>query len=116
LNTSCLDLELVYGVPSLQGADNARLRAVEVFRNKGHDGTKADIWSYGVILYVLLTGALPFPDDNITAMFKKMSHGDYCRPPWLSTDARRLIPRLLDPNPDTRITVAQLVETPWFRK
>jgi 5'-AMP-activated protein kinase, catalytic alpha subunit len=83
---------------------------------KGHDGTKADIWSYGVILYVLLTGALPFPDDNITAMFKKMSHGDYCRPPWLSTDARRLIPRLLDPNPDTRITVAQLVETPWFRK
>jgi 5'-AMP-activated protein kinase, catalytic alpha subunit len=45
-----------------------------------------------------------------------MSHGDYCRPPWLSTDARRLIPRLLDPNPDTRITVAQLVETPWFRK
>jgi 5'-AMP-activated protein kinase, catalytic alpha subunit len=90
--------------------------APEVFRNKGYDGAKADIWSCGVILYVLLAGALPFPDDNIAAMFKKMSRGDYRCPPWLSTDARRLIPRLLDPNPDTRITVAQLVETPWFRK
>ncbi|WVZ92744.1 hypothetical protein U9M48_038788 [Paspalum notatum var. saurae] len=90
--------------------------APEVFRNKGYDGAKADIWSCGVILYVLLAGSLPFPEDNIAAMFRKMSRGDYRCPPWLSTDARRLIPRLLDPNPDTRITVAQLVETPWFSK
>jgi len=90
--------------------------APEVFRNKGYDGAKADIWSCGVILYVLLAGSLPFPEDNIAAMFKKMSRGDYRCPPWLSTEARRLIPRLLDPNPDTRITVAQIVETPWFKK
>ncbi|KAK3121813.1 hypothetical protein QOZ80_8BG0661250 [Eleusine coracana subsp. coracana] len=90
--------------------------APEVFRNKGYDGAKADLWSCGVILYVLLAGSLPFPDDNIASMFKKMSRGDYKCPPWLSTDARRLIPRLLDPNPDTRITIAQLVETPWFTR
>lgn len=90
--------------------------APEVFRNKGYDGAKADIWSCGVILYVLLAGSLPFPEDNIAAMFRKMSRGDYRCPPWLSTEARRLIPRLLDPNPDTRITVAQIVETPWFTK
>ncbi|KAF8779086.1 hypothetical protein HU200_003055 [Digitaria exilis] len=90
--------------------------APEVFRNKGYDGAKADIWSCGVILYVLLAGSLPFPEDNIAAMFKKMSRGDYRCPPWLSTDARRLIPRMLDPNPDTRITIAQLVEMPWFTK
>lgn len=90
--------------------------APEVFRNKGYDGAKADIWSCGVILYVLLAGSLPFPDDNIAKMFSKMNRGDYRCPPWLSTEARRLIPRLLDPNPDTRITVSQLVETPWFNK
>ncbi|OEL15255.1 CBL-interacting protein kinase 6 [Dichanthelium oligosanthes] len=90
--------------------------APEVFRNKGYDGAKADIWSCGVILYVLLAGSLPFPEDNIAAMFKKMSRGDYRCPPWLSTEARRLIPRMLEPNPDTRITVAQIVETPWFKK
>lgn len=90
--------------------------APEVFRNKGYDGAKADIWSCGVILYVLLAGSLPFPEDNIAAMFRKMSRGDYRCPPWLSTEARRLIPKLLDPNPDTRITIAQIVETPWFKK
>lgn len=90
--------------------------APEVFRNKGYDGAKADIWSCGVILYVLLAGSLPFPDDNVAAMFRKMSRGDYRCPPWLSTEARRLIPKLLDPDPDTRITIAQLVETPWFNK
>ncbi|CAL5006011.1 unnamed protein product [Urochloa decumbens] len=90
--------------------------APEVFRNKGYDGAKADIWSCGVILYVLLAGSLPFPEDNIAAMFKKMSRGDYRCPPWLSTEARRLIPKLLDPNPDSRITIAELVEMPWFKK
>jgi len=90
--------------------------APEIINKKGYDGAKADIWSCGVILYVLLAGSLPFPEDNIAAMFRKMSRGDYRCPPWLSTEARRLIPKLLDPNPDTRITIAQIVETPWFKK
>ncbi|EMS52439.1 CBL-interacting protein kinase 6 [Triticum urartu] len=90
--------------------------APEVLRDKGYDGAKADLWSCGVILYVLLAGSLPFPDDNVVTMYKKAQRGDYRCPPWFSTDARRLIPKLLDPDPDTRITVAQLVETPWFKK
>ncbi|XP_051187865.1 CBL-interacting protein kinase 6 [Lolium perenne] len=90
--------------------------APEVLLDKGYDGAKADLWSCGVILYVLLAGSLPFQDDNIVTMYKKVQRGDYRCPPWLSTDARRLIPRLLDPNPATRITVAELVEMPWFKK
>ncbi|XP_052166233.1 CBL-interacting protein kinase 6 [Oryza glaberrima] len=90
--------------------------APEVLRDKGYDGAKADLWSCGVILYVLLAGSLPFPDDNIVTLYRKAQRGDYRCPAWLSTDARRLIPRLLDPNPTTRISVAQLVETPWFKK
>ncbi|XP_047073113.1 CBL-interacting protein kinase 6 isoform X2 [Lolium rigidum] len=90
--------------------------APEVLQDKGYDGAKADLWSCGVILYVLLAGSLPFQDDNIVTMYKKVQRGDYRCPPWLSTDARRLIPKLLDPNPATRITVAELVEMPWFKK
>uniref|UniRef100_A0A0D9X8B0 non-specific serine/threonine protein kinase n=1 Tax=Leersia perrieri TaxID=77586 RepID=A0A0D9X8B0_9ORYZ len=90
--------------------------APEVLRDKGYDGAMADIWSCGVILYVLLAGSLPFPDDNIVTMYRKAQRGDYRCPPWMSTDARRLVPRLLDPNPATRITVAQIVDSPWFRK
>ncbi|KAL0916734.1 hypothetical protein M5K25_014269 [Dendrobium thyrsiflorum] len=90
--------------------------APEVIGKKGYDGAKADLWSCGVILYVLLAGFLPFQDENIFAMYKKIRCGDFRCPPWFSSDVRRLIIKLLDPNPKTRITVARLVETPWFKK
>ncbi|KAM0021092.1 putative protein kinase CAMK-CAMKL-CHK1 family [Helianthus debilis subsp. tardiflorus] len=90
--------------------------APEVIGKKGYDGAKADIWSCGVILYVLLAGFLPFQDDNIIAMYKKIFRGDFKCPPWFSTDARRLITKMLDTNPSTRITIAQVMESPWFKK
>ncbi|XP_062194109.1 putative CBL-interacting protein kinase 27 [Phragmites australis] len=90
--------------------------APEVLGGKGYDGSKADIWSCGVILYVLLVGGLPFHDDNLMIMYRKMQRGEFLCPPWVSADARKLIGELLDPNPSTRITVAGLVETPWFQK
>ncbi|MQL68561.1 hypothetical protein Taro_000807 [Colocasia esculenta] len=90
--------------------------APEVIGKKGYDGAKADLWSCGVILYVLLAGFLPFQDDNIVAMYKKIHRGDFKCPPWFSSEARRLVTKLLDPNPNTRITMAKLMETPWFKK
>ncbi|PWA64788.1 hypothetical protein CTI12_AA341570 [Artemisia annua] len=90
--------------------------APEVIGKKGYDGAKADIWSCGVILYVLLAGFLPFQDDNIMAMYKKISRGDFKCPPWFSSDARRLITKLLDPNPKSRITISKIMESTWFKK
>jgi serine/threonine protein kinase len=48
--------------------------APEVIEDRGYDGAAADIWSCGVILYVLLAGFLPFEDDNIIALYKKVIH------------------------------------------
>nr|DAD27392.1 TPA_asm: hypothetical protein HUJ06_028860 [Nelumbo nucifera] len=90
--------------------------APEVIGKKGYDGAKADLWSCGVILYVLLAGFLPFQDDNIVAMYKKIYRGDFKCPPWFSSEARRLVTKLLDPNPNTRITIAKIMETSWFKK
>ncbi|KAJ0576085.1 putative protein kinase CAMK-CAMKL-CHK1 family [Helianthus annuus] len=90
--------------------------APEVIGKKGYDGAKADIWSCGVILYVLLAGFLPFQDDNLIAMYKKIYRGDFKCPPWFSTDARRLITKMLDTKPSTRITIAQVMDSPWFKK
>ncbi|KAG0470778.1 hypothetical protein HPP92_017478 [Vanilla planifolia] len=90
--------------------------APEVICKKGYDGSKADLWSCGVILFVLLAGFLPFQDDNLIAMYRKIHRGDFRCPPWFSSDARRLVIKLLDPNPNTRITVAKLLDTPWLRK
>jgi len=90
--------------------------APEVIGKKGYDGAKADIWSCGVILYVLLAGFLPFQDENVVAMYRKIYRGDFRCPPWFSSDARKLITKLLDPNPDCRLTIAKIIESPWFNK
>ncbi|XP_047048235.1 putative CBL-interacting protein kinase 27 [Lolium rigidum] len=90
--------------------------APEVLGGNGYDGAKADIWSCGVILYVLLVGALPFRDENLMCMYRKMQRADFLCPSWVSRDARKLIARLLDPNPTSRIAVAGIIESPWFKK
>jgi len=90
--------------------------APEVITKKGYDGATADIWSCGVILFVLMAGYLPFQDANLMVMYKKIYKGDYKCPPWFSTEVRRLVLRLLDPNPRTRITVPQLMQVPWIRR
>uniref|UniRef100_A0A0C9RSV7 non-specific serine/threonine protein kinase n=1 Tax=Wollemia nobilis TaxID=56998 RepID=A0A0C9RSV7_9CONI len=90
--------------------------APEVILKKGYDGAKADIWSCGVVLFVLMAGYLPFHDANIMAMYKKIYKGDFRCPSWFSQEARRLIVKLLEPNPKARISIPQIVETSWFKR
>lgn len=90
--------------------------APEVINKKGYDGAKADVWSCGVVLFVLLAGFLPFHDSNLMEMYRKISRGEFRCPQWFAPEVRRLLTRLLDPNPSTRITIAKLVENPWFKK
>ncbi|XP_073307168.1 CBL-interacting serine/threonine-protein kinase 6-like [Primulina huaijiensis] len=88
----------------------------EVIGKKGYDGAKADIWSCGVILFALLAGYLPFQDDNIVAMYRKIYRGDFKCSPWFSPESRKFITKMLDPNPSTRITIAKIMDCSWFKK
>ncbi|CAN6186176.1 unnamed protein product [Urochloa humidicola] len=90
--------------------------APEVIDGKGYDGALADLWSCGVILFVLLAGYLPFEDDNIASLYKKISEAQFTCPSWFSAGAKRLITKILDPNPSTRIKVPQVLKDPWFKK
>ncbi|KAI9190992.1 hypothetical protein LWI28_001897 [Acer negundo] len=90
--------------------------APEVLRKKGYDGSKADIWSCGVILYVLLAGFLPFQDENIMKMYGKMFKAEFEYPPWFSTESKRLISKLLVADPARRITIPSIMRVSWFRK
>ncbi|EOA22202.1 hypothetical protein CARUB_v10002785mg [Capsella rubella] len=90
--------------------------APEVLRKKGYDGAKADIWSCGVILYVLLAGFLPFQDENLMNMYRKIFKSEFEFPPWFSPEARRLVSKLLVVDPNKRISIPAIMRTPWFRK
>ncbi|KAL3835475.1 hypothetical protein ACJIZ3_010211 [Penstemon smallii] len=90
--------------------------APEVLRKKGYDGNKSDIWSCGVVLYVLLAGFLPFQDENMMKMYSKVFKAEFDFPPWFSYESRRLISRLLVSDPEKRITISGIMKIPWFCK
>ncbi|ONK69040.1 uncharacterized protein A4U43_C05F18660 [Asparagus officinalis] len=90
--------------------------APEVLGRKGYDGAKVDIWSCGIILFVLMAGYLPFHDQNVMAMYRKIYKGEFRCPRWFSPDLTRLLTRLLDTNPRTRITIPEIMENKWFKK
>ncbi|CAL9782444.1 unnamed protein product [Musa acuminata subsp. burmannicoides] len=90
--------------------------APEVLNDRGYDGATADLWSCGVILFVLLAGYLPFEDSNLMTLYNKISAAEFTCPSWLSFDAMKLLSRILDPNPVTRITIPEILKDDWFKK
>ncbi|EPS61861.1 hypothetical protein M569_12931, partial [Genlisea aurea] len=90
--------------------------APEVIHRKGYDGEKADVWSCGVILFVLLAGYLPFQDSNLMELYRKIRKGEFRCPHWFPPEVRKLLSKILNPNPSARITISRIMENSWFQK
>ncbi|KAF7119311.1 hypothetical protein RHSIM_Rhsim13G0117100 [Rhododendron simsii] len=75
--------------------------APEVINNKGYDGAKADLWSCGVILFVLMAGYLPFEESSLVALYKKVP---VMLTPFILVGVKQ------------RITIAEVIENEWFKK
>ena len=89
--------------------------APEVISGNLYAGPEVDVWSCGVILYALLCGSLPFDDESIPNLFKKIKSGMYSLPSHLSQLARDLIPRMLVVDPMKRITIPEIRQHPWYQ-
>ncbi|KAK4274902.1 hypothetical protein QN277_018063 [Acacia crassicarpa] len=90
--------------------------APEVIKRRGYDGAKADVWSCGVVLFVLLAGYLPFHDPNLIEMYRKIDKAEFEFPIWFSPEVHTLLSRMLDPDPNTRISMEKIRECSWFKK
>lgn len=89
--------------------------APEVLSHQGYDGAAADVWSCGVILFVLMAGYLPFDETDLPTLYRKINAAEFTCPSWFS-GAESLICRILDPNPQTRICIEGIKSDPWFTK
>ena len=89
--------------------------APEVISGCLYAGPEVDVWSCGVILYALLCGSLPFDDESIANLFKKIKSGSFTLPTHLGDLARDLIPRMLVVDPVKRISIPEIRQHPWFR-
>ncbi|MBA0788214.1 hypothetical protein Gotri_006844 [Gossypium trilobum] len=90
--------------------------APEVINMKGYDGAKVDIWSCGVILYVLLAGFLPFHDENLMELYKKITKGEFRCPQWLPPEVPfdEWSSSPLKNNDDTEVEKQQCILRPSF--
>ncbi|XP_014428770.1 maternal embryonic leucine zipper kinase isoform X2 [Pelodiscus sinensis] len=88
--------------------------APELIQGKAYIGSEADIWSMGVLLYALLCGFLPFDDENVMALYRKIMRGKYEVPKWLSASSILLLHQMLQVDPKKRITVKHLLNHPWL--
>ncbi|GAB2269920.1 Calcium-dependent protein kinase 10 [Dionaea muscipula] len=86
---------------------------------KRNYGPEVDVWSAGVILYILLCGAPPFWAETEQGVALAILRGviDFQREPWpqISDSAKNLVRKMLDPNPKKRLTAQQVLEHPWIQ-
>ncbi|KAJ3106166.1 hypothetical protein HDU97_006983 [Phlyctochytrium planicorne] len=85
--------------------------APEVLAGGKYRGPEADVWSLGVLLFILVESTLPFPPDANDVSSRQV------RPALKSKRSiacRDLLFRMLDPNPETRIVMSDVVAHPWI--
>lgn len=110
-----LSAQMADGVPLTESVGSPNYAAPELLtRGCAYDGRKVDVWSCGVILYVLLAGCLPFDADEIPDLFKLIRRGQYAIPGYFSREAADLVGRMLSVDPSQRISVAEIHQHPWL--
>lgn len=108
--------------------------APELLQAKQYTGPEVDLWSFGIVLYVLVCGKVPFDDQSMPQLHAKIKKGYVEYPPWLSQgmykwfekcgytanfipkECKNLISRMLVTDPRQRASLAEIMNHPWMTK
>lgn len=88
--------------------------APEILLGDSYDAPKVDVWSLGVILYMLVCGHAPFQEANDSETLTMIMDCKYTIPPYVSEECKRLIARMLVRDPDKRATLEEMAADPWL--
>ncbi|OHT06225.1 CAMK family protein kinase [Tritrichomonas foetus] len=86
----------------------------EIISNQPYDGKLSDVWSLGVVLYTMVTGALPWKESNQMQLYRQIIDANFIIPRNLSLTLRDLISRLMRPDPNDRLPVTEILRHPWI--
>lgn len=93
--------------------------APEILSQSGY-GKECDIWSLGVIMYMLLSGGIPFNGTSVLEIFESIQQNEvrFEAPQWdnVSDEAKDFIRKCLNKNKNKRITAAKALKSKWFKK
>ncbi|KJZ74606.1 hypothetical protein HIM_05956 [Hirsutella minnesotensis 3608] len=90
--------------------------APELLQARAYTGPEVDIWSFGIVLYVLVCGKVPFDDQSMPALHAKIKKGLVDYPSWLSSECKHLMSRMLVTDPKQRATMQEVMCHPWMTK
>ncbi|KAI0049113.1 Pkinase-domain-containing protein [Auriscalpium vulgare] len=90
--------------------------APELLNAKVYTGPEVDVWSFGVVLYVLVCGRVPFDDQSMPALHAKIKRGLVEYPVWLSAECKHILSRMLVTNPAQRATLQEILSHPWMSR
>ncbi|GAA5862879.1 hypothetical protein JCM1840_002310 [Sporobolomyces johnsonii] len=90
--------------------------APELLNAKPYTGPEVDVWSFGIVLYVLVCGKVPFDDQSMPALHAKIKRGQVEYPTWLSAECKHLLSRMLVTVPSQRATLQEVLNHPWIVK
>lgn len=105
--------------------------APELLQARAYTGPEVDVWSFGIVLYVLVCGKVPFDDQSMPALHAKIKKGVVDYPSWLTSgmssysfyqeeanksECKHLISRMLVTDPKQRASMQEVMMHPWMVK